>query len=562
MNQTEVLDLISSLKTETDWMIRRRAAHRLGELTAPDLSSLALQALTEALVDEDTDVLQAAIESLGKLRRREAVPILLLPRWIQHPDPSVRGSVVSALAELVFVDKAPFAVLDALLSASQDPIWRVREEARKGLLSLADHAVRETPRHASLVVLRILCVPDVHIQEQLAQVLGKCGAESPRLREIWLKSVLEDLGHLSHFIRRGAALALGLLGDGRAVSALAERLPRDPDHSVREACVISLGKLRDPASAQPLVRALAASRSTRFCRLIVQALARIGHPAIPHLMTALKKAVRKDFRKFLVEALGLLEAREAADLFVEALEDTYYLVRRAAVRALCRIGTPEIVAKLGTLLHQSEADLTPLKEEGLHGEIRHLRIRAIRALAEMKDSKASPLLKALRRDPDSEIAEEAEEALYMIGRASWGRRCALEVLAEVGTPDVLPSILRSLDDHNQDVRIAAVRALDRLAAEACIPHVLSRLDKEAPEVQQPMIKLLGNLGFARKEVRAAAVRFLTHTQRELRMEAARALGKLCDPESEVALRLALSDPSPMVRHQAEEALDNIVVCAR
>jgi HEAT repeat protein len=57
-------------------------------------------------------------------------------------------------------------------------------------------------------------------------------------------------------VRRAAANALGVIGDPRAIPALARCSREDPDRSVRCAAVSSLEAIKDPATLDPLMEAL------------------------------------------------------------------------------------------------------------------------------------------------------------------------------------------------------------------------------------------------------------------------------------------------------------------
>ena len=97
-----------------------------------------------------------------------------------------------------------------------------------------------------------------------------------------VEPLLAALGDDKHPVRQGAALALGDLGDTRALPGLAERL-QDDHEAVLQAAALSLGKLRSAEAVTPLLDALH-DESERVRRAAVNALGLIGdRRALPEL---------------------------------------------------------------------------------------------------------------------------------------------------------------------------------------------------------------------------------------------------------------------------------------
>jgi HEAT repeat protein len=162
-------------------------------------------------------------------------------------------------------------------------------------------------------------------------------------------------------VRREAAITLGEMGDERCVEPLAKAL-RDGDWQVREVAIdglgqigspavdvllkllrdwdvrkyaiTALGKIRDERVLEPIMRQL---RSDEFKDDATDALVKLGEPAVPILINALKD---KDelVRKQAVIALGRIKAVDAIDALIEMLQDKDWFTRLTAAAALEAIG--------------------------------------------------------------------------------------------------------------------------------------------------------------------------------------------------------------------------------
>jgi len=81
--------------------------------------------------------------------------------------------------------------------------------------------------------------------------LGKPNIEKLREKRD-VKRLCKALSYKDGMVRRGAAFALGMIGDKRAVEPLITAL-KDPDGNVRTSAAESLGKIGDPRAVEPLI---------------------------------------------------------------------------------------------------------------------------------------------------------------------------------------------------------------------------------------------------------------------------------------------------------------------
>jgi HEAT repeat protein len=168
--------------------------------------------------------------------------------------------------------------------------------------------------------------------------------------------------------------AVKQIGDGQHTSALphlAETLREDIDAGVRYQAALTLAKFADPATTNDLLNAL--REDDLWVRVAVtDALIRIGQPSVTGLIEALRDenhAVRRaaakalgkigagvaakslqgalldvdtDVRRFAAEALGRIGDEGSINVLAEALRDEHERVRQAAAGALVKIGEPSI----------------------------------------------------------------------------------------------------------------------------------------------------------------------------------------------------------------------------
>jgi HEAT repeat protein len=131
--------------------------------------------------------------------------------------------------------------------------------------------------------------------------------------------------------RRGAAKALGEIGEARAVEPLIEAL-EDKQILVRIEAAKALGKIGDTRAVEPLIKAL-----KNVPEPAAESLGQIGDPrAVEPLIGFLRHAPPK-VRMTVAEALGEIGDARALGPLTQALEDEKRHVREAAGDALEKI---------------------------------------------------------------------------------------------------------------------------------------------------------------------------------------------------------------------------------
>jgi HEAT repeats len=215
-----------------------------------------------------------------------------------------------------------------------------------------------------------------------------------------------------------------------------------------------INRLKEKRDIHELILAL------RYPELDIQwqaaaALGALGTEGVDHLLEALRRARNKQVRLGIIEALGEIRDTRAAPALLKALKDKDNEVRWEAALALGEIG---------------EKSTIPALVDGLKDTDRYVRYATAVALERMN------------WDPETEtrhaymhLGKQEWDNLRAIGypaieplsialkdRDSGVREKAVQVLGEIGSPDAIPAVYRSLRDASDEVRWSAVKAAPRV----------------------------------------------------------------------------------------------------
>lgn len=128
------------------------------------------------------------------------------------------------------------------------------------------------------------------------------------------------------------------------------------------------------------------------------------------------------------------------------------------------------------------------------------------------------------------------------------RRKTLEIMAAGQREDALPLVEERLRDADPEVRAEAIRTLASLRHVDAASLMLPRLDDPDPAIRAAAIACLANLGDQRLAQRADQTlrELLADARPSARVEAARCLGALPEPQYRDELLRLLYDPEPRV----------------
>ena len=200
-------------------------------------------------------------------------------------------------------------------------------------------------------------------------------------------------------------------------------------------------------------------------------------------------------------------------------------VREVALRALARIADPRAVEPLIKALENAEIWLAP---------------RIADILARHGEAVVAPLIAVLNE-----------------GNHRPARAWAANVLGEVRAQRAFPSVVRLLDDPEDEVRAKAATALGRIGDRRAVGYLMDHLLSDpAPFVRARISAALGQLGGP--EVIERLVRALGDPAWWVRMRTVEALEHV-GAVAEGPLLIALDDSDPEIRMRAAVALERLGV---
>ena len=413
-----------------------------------DRAAPAVPVLIEALADDDAQTRSIAADVLGEIgpKAKEAVPALI--RLLRSKGEASSAScstgicVLSARRERLSVPAARAlgkigpnarAAVAPLIEALADPDGTVRYEAVEALGAIGPDAAPAVP-----ALVRALDDRDQSRRGKAAEALGQIGAAA-------VPSLIEVVHRPDPELRCHAITALGGAGPvaAAAISDLVRALA-DPDEQIRTAAAAGLGQIGHGPEAAVAIPGLIAAQHDSDRVVRQRATAALGEfgtsdaRIIPTLAAAMRdrdRPVRFAARESL-QAIGM----PAFAALRALLREDDHEVRDDAALVLARIADPE---------HKCSENETDEQARG--------RVKAPRAA----------LLAALK-EPDERIRAGASYALGFLGR------------------DLVPELIKTLDDHSPLVRVQAARAMEVIGtgAKAALDTLRARLADPDPEVRR------------------------------------------------------------------------------
>jgi HEAT repeat protein len=498
--------------------------------------------LVEKLDDPNPSVQHAAVISLGRFGRAEAIDELIKPKIFRSPNAQIRWAAVTAVGRL-----GDYRVIDDLLRAVEDPEWIVRTQAVTELMGKVKQIIALKDPRLARILIHMFSLENDEIIDLAMEGFREIGPESLH----WLHDALQNP---SPTIRANAARTLGRMKSHGSTPYLQDLLG-DPESLPRAAACEALGLIGDKMSIEPLVLMIQ-DNVARVQEAAATAIARFGRPATVPLLNALSRERDKFAQRAFIKCLGRIGDPKSVPALISYLRSSYFLVRQAAVASLVQFG-PIVTGLLIPTLSFNTSDIEKLEQDACDKEHPELQMRAIKALGGLEDHRAVPVLKEIVETGLPDIEEAASHALFQIGCAAWGRCCALKVIGEVASESFVPLIAPSLRDDSDNVRFEAVRAIGKMGGPEAVKHLVRMFRKDKADfVRREAIRLLRTAGLGQEPVLEAGRRGLKDGSREVRVQAARLLGSFQDRKSILPLLKAMADPHWSVRESAETALLN------
>jgi HEAT repeat protein len=502
--------LIASL-SETDSEIRETAAEFLEEYGA-----LAVDPLVKALQDSNWEVqwnAAIALKEIGECAIRELVPLLHSESW------ATQWAAAEALMKMKTLPRS---------LAGIPPEWKgvILEKSGETLASFLDS-------------------PSFDMKWRAVITLGELQDERA------ITPLIEALTHTDKQVRERAARTLSNFKDRRAVTPLINAL-QDDYFRVRIQAARSLGKIGDERAIAPLIQLFNEKR--KFPPFISEAasfaLSEIGEAAILPLIEVLKDnfpfAILKDNVSTLTPKYQSTEALKrigapAIPHIIKAMKDRSWKTGWGAI-ALGKIGDRRAIEPL----------IRALKDEN-----REIRLRAPNVLQNFQDTRAIPPLIRLLEDEDHQVQGQAALALQKMGPPALnpvkafsmvstgrGKGLAIWVLGAVGDTSVVGLLLEALEDSYWEVRKYAISSLRDIVIRERKESKTSFWRKSKSELKDLENSVVESL-----------IPLLKDPEKEVKYNAVRCLGTIGNKKARILLEKALEDNDQEVRRIASHALN-------
>ncbi len=559
-------------------------------MTLPRERASSIQALSSALEASDAEERRQATTHLGELELKDALPLLMRALgdsdWRVRkeatigarafmPDRTLAAALIEALSqgENVGLRNAAVEVLassgHATALAVADAISSLDEVGRK----LAVEALGRSRDQAALGPLEAaLFDQDDNVRQAAVEAIASVGAVAGEPAH---KLLLRCLRDEDRFIRLAALEGLNSLG---VAISWTELSPLLADPTSRTAALLAAALAEHPQAPAALVRALTSLRGGAFAQTMtalarlaegklafdVAAALRVQGQDLVHRLTEIASGAHDEPDHLRAAALilaALVFAPGIANVAMAALGE--HTLSSAASRALSILGVtalPALIARIPVCEPSEEMFVTQIRAAAIE-----IAAAIVQEQADACHTELPLLLMALRlaaRDREREVATNAVYALSHLGDETDLRLMAdLLLTSDPSVASAAESTLASLANRFPDsaallCKDLMQRAVPSLAATVLLGALTS--DDEAPKsTRREHLAFLSNCAASgdartRRAAISALARIggpfagdaltvaLSDEDRDVQLEAARALGRVCaDPN---ALRFFDSGP--------------------
>jgi HEAT repeat protein len=370
--------------------------------------------------------------------------------------------------------------------------------------ALAEQAARN-PRAAEPSIVRALEDSDPQVRRHAAELTARLRIRAARPALLrWLEQgPVED--------RVAAAQTLGAVG-GREDIAILARLSSDRDPATRLAATRAIGAVGGESAVVPLLDRLS-DDSAEVRVAAAQALASLNDRRAVLSLLGLVQDPVSEVREAVCVTLGRLRDARALRGLVSLLRDSQQEVRLAAARSLGALGTPDALVDLApvALGTQGGPDAAQQAELGR---------AAVHSLGLIGGASARALLvRVFRTHPSQEVARAAASALRAMGEAAYEvipalaadpiapnlREPLIALLGDLGGDDAA-DVLLGMPESSRANPDAYLRALGRTGSTAALRALLrAATERDGDAARQTSI---ASLSLSASTRRASVLRAL------------------------------------------------------
>lgn len=337
--------------------------------------------------------------------------------------------------------------------------WNISLELAALILEFEPDWISDAGQPAIDLLIELLKASNPAIQREVVKRLVS-------LEDQTFDVLIEALQNESGVVRQQASIALGKIGDDRAVEPIAVLLDYE-DPGVRFHVPVALEMIGGEKIIEPL------------------------HKALGNETAKVRSAA--------ANILGKMEDETGIDLLVGLLADNDSYVKTSATDVLKKIGKPAVPKLIEVLDTEAKNISLPITDsigdkigdeyEKALAKQAALQVSAASILGSINDTRAvKPLLEAMRRKADDDATEDEKANAASI------RSGAAAALAAMGPAAVEPLIeILSSPMQDEDARISAASILGAIADKRAVEPLISALKDEKKGIRASAAAAFGTL---------------------------------------------------------------------
>jgi HEAT repeat protein len=578
--------IVARLRSEGDVDVRLSLVNLLGDLrSAEGFDTLA------AMLDSENDinVASSVVSSLGKYRDAAALPALL--RVLQREDLWLKFHAIEALGEIGDRTALPMILPLYNEKSLRKPVLEaIGKIADVGTVSFLLRIIADEEKlnlTALRALVRIADASKPKIVEQAERTLIQ-----RKFRESFPKEKIAPLVEHLHAtpkrdVKSFILTFLGWSGDERVLPVLMNFLEQPDTAEVAAQALIDFGQGAVPS----ILTALRNAEEDEIVALLLRVINVIGGAeSIPSILPFLDHD-NAMIRRLAIEILGDIADPVSLDYLLAKLDDHDVASQQAAVNSISALvaAFPEIKQDVLAKIRKLEASASvPMKlnslsvfvniqGEGYHDELLlaskdsdpTIRQKAISLMGKFSEERFADQLVLSLADESTAVRLAAINAIVRLRPEKgleplissledndvWIRTAAAQALGEYRHPEAIDPLIRHIENDVPPVRIAAIEALGKSGHER-VKDVLFRCVYESDlEIRRAAILALGRIPGS--EVFDYLMYAMTDADWRVRAAAATAVALRGDTTALPSLHAALKDPDTYVQQSAVLALDKI-----
>lgn len=466
-----------------------------------------------------------------------------LKKLLKDSDVEVRREAVESIR-----GKTDESLIRLLLSAMEDPSWRVRNSA-------TDILIEEYPveKYINDLIKLLYLEDNAGARNSAIEALV-------RLRKKAVPFLIDAFKTPNRDVRKFIIDVLGEFRDRTSLPLMLDAL-KDDDENVRATAIEHIGRVGESSMIDALVDIIG-SDDIWTAYPAADALGRIGdRKAVPALVKALGK---KTLRLPTIKALSLIADPDTLKYVIPFLNDPSKTIQEETVMSIERFyrkGVSEefITGELKNAFGEKVFDLLINHAWSQKPDVRK---SAILILGLMRDEKVyTPLLEISQEE---DFAEDVKRAFVFIGKDKpesllnlfntenlYQKRFICEVAGRIASGVYYPVLEKFLLDEDGHIRSIAAIGLSKIGDRAAVQPLKRLLNDPYHDVQESAVEALSNLGphLSVDEL----IKMLGDGNPKLRMNAAMILGRIGAKGAVPALGFALKDGNVNVRKACVEA---------